>query len=79
MQEGRIARECYEDHIDPLLCSGVCVQDSCLGAECSAFAKNEVSCFSGCDCQATWIRLKDRVEVDCLTGQVSPGKPVKLN
>lgn len=72
MNEGKIVSECYEGHnIDHISCSGVCVQDPCLAAACPALDNAEVSCFiSGCDCQATWIRLSDRAEVNCLTGEV---------
>ncbi len=71
MHDGSIVPECYEDHnIDHLSCSGVCVQDPCLLAECPALDRAEVSCFiSGCDCKATWIHLKDRAEVNCHTGE----------
>lgn len=72
MNEGSIVSECYEgQNIDLLSCSGVCVQDPCLAASCPSLDGSEVSCFvSGCDCQARWIRLTDRAELDCLTGEV---------
>lgn len=72
MNEGSIVGECYEDdYIDLLSCSGVCVQDPCSVAGCPALDEAEVSCFvSGCDCQATWIRWKDKAEVNCQTGEV---------
>lgn len=73
MNEGSLVSECYEEgYIDLLSCSGVCVQDPCLAAGCPAFDETEVSCFiSGCDCQAKWIRLKDKAEVNCQTGVVA--------
>lgn len=72
MNGGSVVGECYgEDFINHLSCSGVCVQDPCLAARCPALDEAEVSCFiSGCDCQATWIRLQDRAEMNCQTGEV---------
>lgn len=71
MHQGSIVSKCNEDVIvDPLSCSGVCVQDPCLAAECPAFDRSEVSCFiSGCDCKPIWIHVKDRAEVNCQSGQ----------
>lgn len=73
MDQGSIVTECHNggNTSNPLSCSGVCVQDPCLDAKCLAFNRSEVLCFvSGCDCQATWIHLSDRAEVDCLSGEV---------
>lgn len=72
MKDGSIVTECHNGgSMDPLSCSGVCVQDPCEYAECPAFGRDEVLCFvTGCDCQATWIHLKDKAEVNCQTGEV---------
>ena len=69
MKEGSIVKLCYKGQdVDLLSCSGVCVQDPCLGAKCPGWDESEVSCFvSGCDCQATWINLENRAEVECQT------------
>lgn len=72
MKEGSIGTECHDSgDLEPLSCTGVCIQDPCLEAECPAYEKSEVLCsVSGCDCQVTWIHLKDRTEVNCQTGEV---------
>lgn len=73
MNEGSIVSACYENqNMDDLLsCSGVCLQDPCLSTECAGVDTTQMSCFvSGCDCKARWIRLKDRAEVNCGTGDV---------
>lgn len=71
MKDGSIANHCHDDNMESLSCSGVCVQDPCLHAECPGFEASEVLCsVSGCDCQVTWIHIKERAEVDCLTGEV---------
>jgi hypothetical protein len=78
--DGSIVSECYEDdNMDLISCSGVCVEDPCLAAGCPAFDISEVSCFTtGCDCHATWIRLSDKAEVNCLIGEVVSGQRVQL-
>ena len=72
MKDDSIVEECHDDdNRDSLSCSGVCVPDPCLEAHCPAYNKSEVLCsVSGCDCQMTWIRLKDGTEVDCQSGEV---------
>lgn len=72
MDDGSVLEKCHEQgYLDVLSCSGVCVGDPCLNANCLAFNASEVICFtSGCDCQVTWIRVQDRAEVNCQTGAV---------
>ena len=71
MHKGSIATQCHESGAADLLsCSGGCVSNPCANATCSAFQPSEVFCFpSGCNCQPTWIRLQDKTEINCLSGE----------
>ena len=68
---GSLVDRCHQDaELDILKCSGVCREDPCEHAACPAFSDDQVICFTtGCACKATWIRLQDRAEVNCETGE----------
>ena len=54
--------------VESLSCTGVCKEDPCLNAECSAYPS--ATCFPvGCECKAVWLihdsELSENIEVNC--------------